>query len=218
MTKRILVIGNKNYSSWSIRPWLALKHAGIEFEEQLIQLYQPDSKERILEVSPAGLVPALIEDDLTLWDSLAICEYAADLNPELWPRGRKLRAWARAVAAEMHSGFANIREQLPVNCRATGRVVELHETTKLEIKRVQALWNSCREAHAPEGPWLFGRFSIADAMWAPVATRFNTYGIPMDPVSEAYVQTVFNDTHMKEWLAAAEAEPMIVTPSEVGQV
>lgn len=204
--KPTLIIGNKNYSSWSLRPWLVLKHMGVEFDEIRIPLDQQDTTVQIEQYSPSGLVPVYQEGELTIWDSLAICEYLAEQQPALWPRDRQARAVARAVSAEMHAGFAELRKTLPLNCRARGRRVALSEQVQRDIRRIQALWIACRHAHAGRGPWLFGEFSIADAMYAPVVLRFQTYGIDGPEPVRAYSDTVLADPPMQAWLAAAEAE------------
>jgi glutathione S-transferase len=212
-----LIIGNKNYSSWSLRPWLALKHADLPFEEIMIHLYTGDSRPKILAYNPAGKVPALLHGDLLVWESLAICEYAAELAPSLWPEDLATRAWARSVATEMHGGFANLRGQCHMNCRATGRKVELSEGTLADIERIATVWRACRQAHANKGPWLFGRFSIADAMYAPVVTRFHTYGIALDDICHRYVCDVLEDSHMRAWFADSAAETEVIASSETGK-
>ncbi len=212
-----LIIGNKNYSSWSLRPWLALKQANLPFEEVMIHLYKGDSREKILAYNPAGKVPALLHGDLLIWESLSICEYAAELAPSLWPEDRAARAWARSVATEMHGGFAHLRGQCHMNCRATGRKVDFTEGTLADIERITTLWRACRQAHASQGPWLFGRFSIADAMYAPVVTRFHTYGVALDDICHRYVTDVLEDPHMRAWFADSVAETEIIASSETGQ-
>lgn len=210
-----LIIGNKNYSSWSMRPWLALKHGGIPFDERMIHLYEEDTAAKILTYNEAGQVPVLRDGDLTIWESLAICEYAAEKAPQLWPQDPTQRAWARSISSEMHAGFPGIRNHMPVNLRKVNHRLDLSEAVQKEIERVCGIWNKARAAHQDEGPWLFGSFTVADAMYAPVATRFHSYGIELDEVSAAYVQTVLNDSHMKAWYAAAAEEPQIIQASEV---
>jgi glutathione S-transferase len=176
-----LVIGNKAYSSWSLRPWLVLKHTGAPFSETRVPLYVHGYKEELLKHGPSGRVPILKHGELTVWDSLAICEYLAEVFSKagLWPEHAAARATARAVSAEMHSGFMAIRGAMPFNCRAKGRRVPITVEIQKEIDRVLTLWRSCREAHGRGGPWLFGRFTIADAMFIPVALRFITYTVPL---------------------------------------
>lgn len=209
MEKITLVLGSKRYSSWSLRPWLAARTAGLAFDEQVIDLKDPDRGPRLRAASPTGLVPVLRMGEFVLPDSLAICELIAELAPEaqLWPEDRLERARARAVACEMHSGFAALRHDCPMD------VVERHPgrarsaQAEADIARVQALWAACRARPiAAEGPFLFGRFSVADAMFAPVCTRFHTYHVPMDEVAAAYVAAVFALPAMQEWIAAARAE------------
>ncbi len=203
-----LIIGNKNYSSWSLRPWLLLKQAGIPFSEIRIPLYTPDTTTRILEYSPSGKVPALIDGDTTVWESLAICEYVAERFPDkqLWPKDPKARALARAVAAEMHAGFTELRTHMTFNARkclpGKGRTPAVQK----DIERIGNIWNDCRCRFSAEGPFLFGRFSIADAMYAPVALRFITYDVLLDAVSATYVETIDKLPAVQEWMAAGRNE------------
>ena len=201
-----LVIGNKNYSSWSLRAWLAMKVAGIAFEEHRIALYEPQAKAAILAFSPAGKVPCLIDADLHVWDSLAICEYLAEKRPELWPSDPAARALARSVSAEMHSGFFNLRQHMCMNIRRShpgkGRTPEV----LAEIARIVALWSDCRARHGAGGPFLFGQFSIADAMYAPIVLRFRTYAVELPPVCRAYADAVLALPAMQAWMADAERE------------
>lgn len=201
-----LVIGNKNYSSWSLRAWLAMKVAGIEFAEHRIALYEPQAKAAILAFSPAGKVPCLIDADLHVWDSLAICEYLAEKRPGLWPDDPSARALARSVSAEMHSGFAHLRQNMCMNIRRShpgkGRTPEV----LAEIARIVELWSDCRARHGAGGPFLFGRFSIADAMYAPVVLRFRTYAVELPPVCRAYADAVLALPAMRDWIADAQRE------------
>lgn len=196
-----LVIGNKNYSSWSLRPWIALKHHEIAFDEVRIPLDQPDTKARILAYSPAGKVPCLIDGAVTVWDSLAILEYLAEREPRLWPADAALRARARAVAAEMHSGFAALRTHMPMNVRhrfpGKGRNAEVDA----ELARLGEIFGAAR------GPFLFGDFSAADAMFAPVVLRLRSYEPPLAPASRAYLDAMLALPAMREWIADAEREP-----------
>lgn len=203
-----IVIGNKNYSSWSLRPWLVLRATGAPFAEIRIPLRQPDTRARIMEHSPAGKVPVLKDGGLAVWDSLAICEYLAEKFPaaRLWPEAAATRAVARAVSAEMHSGFAALRRDLPMDIR--GRVARpWSEDAAADIARVQQIWRDCRAAYGRGGRFLFGGFGIADAMFAPVVTRFRTYGVPVDGAIADYMEAVFDFGPMKEWCQASEAEP-----------
>mgnify|MGYP005845871121 CR=1 FL=1 len=201
-----LVIGSKNLSSWSLRAWLALRVAGLPFEEVVVPLGRGDTRARLAAASPSGKVPVLQDGPLTIWDSLAIAEYAAELVPSLWPDDRATRALARAYAAEMHAGFADLRTFLPFD--ATARFAppgKLLRGVARDLGRIQELWRSALERRAPGG-FLFGRFSIADAMFAPVASRFVTYAVPLDPVCARYVTTVIEHPAMRQWLAEAAAE------------
>jgi glutathione S-transferase len=198
-----LVMGNKNYSSWSIRPWLALKHAGIPFEEIVIPLDRPETTAAIAKHSPSGRVPCLLDGDITVWDSLAICEYAAEHHPALWPADRAARAKARSVAAEMHSGFAALRTAYPMNIRASKPKAPTPEVAA-DIKRIRAVWRDCLTTG---GPFLFGAFSIADCMYAPVVTRFRTYGVTLDGPEAAYADAVWEHPAMVELRGAAAEEP-----------
>ncbi len=218
MSQLVLVIGNKAYSSWSLRPWLAMKHTGIDFTEKRLSLYAEGAKESILRYSAAGKVPVLKDGDLTVWDSLAICEYLAEKfpNKHLWPADAARRAVARAVSAEMHSGFTNIRNQMPMNVR---REIPGHGKTPevaAEVARVATIWNDCLARHAAGGSFLFGTFSIADAMYAPVASRFVSYGVAIDESTRAYVDTLMNLDAMQEWLRDAEAEATTSTDTVTG--
>jgi len=210
MSDPTLVIGNKAYSSWSLRPWLVLRQAGIAFAETPIVLRQPDTAARIAEHSPSGRVPALIHDGLTVWDSLAICEYVAELAPEagLWPADRAARAVARSVAAEMHSGFVSLRTTMPMDLKRDRKGQGMTEATAADIARIEALWADARTRFGVPagGPFLFGGFTIADAMFAPVVTRLETYGVAVSPVSRAYMDAVLALPAMRDWTAAAKDE------------
>ena len=196
----LLVIGNKNYSSWSLRPWLAMKVLGIPFEEKRVPLYGPDSKRELLQYSPAGKVPCLVDGELRVWDSLAILEYLAERHPGLWPAEATLRARARSVSAEMHSGFPNLRQHMSMNVRkrhpGKGRTPEV----LAEIARVIGIWGEAR------GPFLFGPFCAADAMYAPVVLRFRTYEVEMPPACRAYADAVLALPALQEWMRDAGRE------------
>jgi len=213
MSDRILVIGNKNYSSWSLRPWLLLKQAGIPFREIRIPLDQPQTRDAILQYSPTGRVPVLIEDGLTIWESLAICEWAAEQVPEraLWPSDPTARAVARAVASEMHAGFAALRQHLPMDIRARCPGRSIPPEAQADIDRVIALWDACLTRWSGGYAFLFGPFGVADAMFAPVATRFRTYEVPLPAAAARYVETIFDMAPMREWCAAAAAETEVIT-------
>ncbi|MGJ8679671.1 glutathione S-transferase family protein [Paraglaciecola sp.] len=217
-----LIIGNKNYSSWSFRAWLTLRKTGITFDVVQVNLFSDGYKEKLLSYAPTGQVPIYQEDKLVIWDTMAIVEYIAEFHPELWPETRAKRAMARSVSAEMHAGFHALRSLMPMNCRATNRKVaftpELAPALNADIQRIQNIWQECRVQHQNSGPWLFGDFSIADVMYAPVVSRFNTYGITCSDHGEQYMQTVLNDADVKLWMDEAALEPEVITQAEVGQV
>ena len=213
-----LVLGNKNYSSWSMRPWLALKKANIEFDEIVIALYQHDSKSKLMQYTPCGKVPVLITDNFTVWDSLSICEYAAELNPLLWPQGQGERALARSISNEMHSGFNRIRDAMPMNSRAVNRQIPITDDIKIEVQRIETIWTNCINAGKYDQPWLFGQFSIADAMYAPIVSRFHTYGITLNNQCSQYMQMVLNDEHVKQWFDAGARETEVIESAEVGNI
>ena len=212
-----LIIGNKNYSSWSLRAWFLLHEAGIEFDETRIVLDQGDTAKLIAQFTSAGRVPVLILDDVTVWDTLAIAETAAERWPDkqLWPADASARAHARSISAEMHSGFENLRTMMPMNCRAMGRKVALPDELTEEIDRVISIWSDCN--HRYGGEWLFGTFSIADAMFAPVVLRFRTYGINLPDSAKVYANRVLESMAMQEWLAAAETEIEVIEHDEIGR-
>jgi len=200
MAELLLVVGNKNYSSWSLRPWLAMKVLGIPFREQRIPLYVEGAKEKLRAYSPAGKVPCLVDGELRVWDSLAILETLAERHAGLWPADAKLRARARSVSAEMHSGFSGLRTHMSMNVRkrhpGKGRTPE----ALADIARIVEIWSECR------GPFLFGAFSAADAMYAPVVLRFRTYEVELPPVCRAYADAVLALPALQEWIADAGRE------------
>ncbi|MBP6514241.1 MAG: glutathione S-transferase family protein [Steroidobacteraceae bacterium] len=212
-----LVIGTRNYSSWSLRPWILLKHLGLPFEERLIHLETPEFASEVPKLSPSRRVPALIHGDVRAWDSLSICEYANELSGGRgWPAGTAERAHARSIAAEMHSGFQALRGSCPMNCRARGRSVRLTPEIERDLRRIDDIWSECRRASADRGPWLFGEYSAADAMFAPVVLRCRTYSLPIEHMSRQYCETVLGDPLLGEWLAAAEVEGVVVPSDEAG--
>ncbi|MGO1076604.1 glutathione S-transferase family protein [Inquilinus sp. CA228] len=208
-----LVIGNKRYSSWSLRPWLALAHHGLPFEEILIPLYRDGSKEAILRHSPSGKVPTLIDGGTTVWDSLAILEYLAERFPDLalWPRDAARRALARSIAAEIHSGFTALRNELPMDLAPPTPGQARSAAAEADIARVTAIWRQCREAAGAEGPFLFGAFGAADCMYAPVVIRLDRYRVPLDPACRAYADAVLGLPAMRRWVEAGLAEPWVLT-------
>lgn len=213
-----LIIGNKNYSSWSLRPWLMLKVFGIDFVEQQISLFSEGYKQSLLSINPAGTVPYLIDDDVEVADSLAICEYLNEtyLQGAAWPKQIQARAQARSVCAEMHSGFFAIRNQLPMNCRASNRRVTQTEELQHEITRVDQLWRALLSQYSERGPWLFGEFSIADCFYAPVALRFNTYGCHLSDESLEYVKRILQHPDIQQWMDSAKQEEAVIEMAELG--
>ena len=213
-----LVIGNKNYSSWSMRPWLALRANNIPFEEVFIPLYtdNPADKQRILSFSRAGKVPALIDGDITVWDSLAIIEYLAERFPEakLWPEDRAMRAHARSISAEMHSGFMALRNECGMNLHRSVGAVALSADAKANIARVEEVWRDCRQRYARSGPFLFGAFTGADAMFAPVVHRLRTYAIDVGAEAKAYMETMMALPAFREWTEAGLAETIRIEKFE----
>lgn len=217
MSEFILVIGNKNYSSWSLRGWLAAKLSGIGFEEVLVRISEPEFRPELLRHSPSGLVPVLKHRERVIWESLAIIEYLAELRPDagLWPADDGPRAFARSVSAEMHAGFRALRTNMPMNLKKSlpgkGRGPGVAE----DIERVCEIWRVCRSRFGAGGPFLFGEATGADAMYAPVATRFRTYAVELDPLCQAYVDAVLALPAFREWHAAALEEPWIIPADEV---
>jgi glutathione S-transferase len=207
-----LVIGNKNYSSWSMRPWLALRASDIAFDEVLIPLYtdNPADKDRILSFSRAGKVPALIDGDVTIWDSLSILEYLAEKFPEkkLWPIDRAARAHARSVSAEMHSGFMALRNECGMNLHRKVAAVALSDDARANVARIQQIWSECHQRYG--GPFLFGAFSAADAMYAPVVHRFRTYAIEVAPAARHYFDAMMALPAFQQWTRDGLAETLVI--------
>jgi glutathione S-transferase len=213
-----LVIGNKNYSSWSMRPWLAMRASGIAFEEVFIPLYTDNKadKDRILSFSRSGKVPSLVDGDITVWDSLSIIEYLAERFPEagLWPEDRAARAHARSISAEMHSGFLPLRNECGMNLHRPVGAVTLSEDARANIARIEEIWTDCRTRYGKAGPFLFGAFTAADAMYAPVVHRFRTYAIKVAPLAQAYMETVMALPAFAEWTKAGLAETLVIEKFE----
>jgi len=216
MSSYRLIIGNKAYSSWSLRPWLALKVAKIPFEEQVIPLQQAQTPAALKAASPAARVPVLCDGDVTVWESLAILEYLAERHPDakLWPSDIKARAYARTIATEMHSGFAALRSACPMNVRRQTAWRDRGASVNADIKRIKDIWAECRNRYGSQGPFLMGSFSAVDAMYAPVVTRFHTYGVQGEESIAAYIKTILALPAMQEWYQAAAAEPWIIEATE----
>ena len=213
MSELTLYMGNKNYSSWSLRAWLALKHVGTPFKEVIIPLEGRGGPTVAIQThSPSGRVPALRYGDMVVWDSLAIGEYLAEEfhQAHLWPAERVARAYACLASAEMHSGFSNLRSQLPMNVRRTPIRLKLTPEVEVEVARITSLWAECRRRFGAGGPYLFGGGSRSPTRWPPVATRFRTYGVPMDEGTAAYVATIHDHPHVREWIAEVKAEPWAI--------
>jgi len=212
-----LIIGNKNYSSWSLRPWLAMKAANIPFDEEVISLDAADFKARVGAFSGNGKVPVLLDGDTRIWESLAILEYLAEKFPgaKLWPQSPPARAHARAIAAEMHAGFSPLRRHLPMNVRRPVVRRALEPQVQTNVRRIETIWTDCRTRFGARGPFLFGAFGGADAMYAPVVSRFHTYDVPVGETCRAYMAAVMALPAWKEWCIAAQAETWVLAEDEV---
>ncbi len=216
-----LVIGNKNYSSWSLRGWLMARIAAVDFEEIVVPLDLPETQPTIRKHSPSGRVPVLLHRGLAVWESLAIAEYLNDLKPEagLWPAAVAARAHARSISAEMHAGFTELRNNMPMNIRASYPGKGMTPGVRADIQRITSLWRDCRKrfagsAHKDEG-FLFGTISAADAMYAPVVMRFRTYGVQLDSDSNTYCAAVLAHPAMKDWIDDAKHEPWLIAQYEL---
>lgn len=212
-----LIIGNKNYSSWSMRPWLLLQHFNIEYEEIRLALFSESFEEDLARYTDANKVPVLHDGDINVWDSLAICEYISEqyLDGQGWPEDTAARAEARSASAEMHSSFFAVREHMPMNCRAQ-RKIEYSPEVLSEIIRIDTLWHDLRMKYYGKGPWLFGQFSIADCMYAPMASRFHSYLPELSQLSQDYVDTVLDHPRVKDWYQKAALETEVISQAEVG--
>jgi glutathione S-transferase len=210
-----LIIGNKNYSSWSMRPWMVMKEFAIPFRESVVPLYREDSKATLLAHSPAGKAPSLSHEGFVVWDSLAIIEYLAELFPDraIWPRDRQARARARSLACEMHSGFVSLRKECPMNFRRAPNILP-SEKLLADVARIEQAWREARSFYGAGGPFLFGAFCAADAMFAPVVNRLDAYGLPASAQSQAYMDAVKALASWKEWAAAAQTESWIIEQFE----
>jgi glutathione S-transferase len=211
-----LIIGNKNYSSWSLRAWLLLKHPGIPFDEEKISFNAPDFKERVRRYSPVGQVPVLVDDEIVVWDSLAIAEYVAEKfwEKKLWPEDRAARAHARSICAEMHSGFRAMRNRMAMNCELSLSTVLFELDVQKDVERILSMWRECRERYKSRGRFLFGEFTVADAYYAPVVRRFIGYGTVLPEFARRYVDTIEQLPAMQEWVAAGRAEHDFVEEDE----
>ena len=211
-----LIIGNKNYSSWSLRPWIAMKVAGIAFEETVIPLYEPGSREQVLKYSPAGKVPVLIDGDQPIWESLAILEHLAERFPEshLWPADTRARSHARVVANEMHGGFMPLRRNCPMNMWLPPKQRPQSDEVMADVRRIDALWSDCRARFGQKGAFLFGAFGAADAMYAPVVARLHSYGLGVSEVARNYMEAVMALPAWGQWRAAALKEPWVMQHNE----
>jgi glutathione S-transferase len=211
-----IVVGNKNYSSWSMRGWIVLRHTGAPFEEVVVPLDQPDTAATIKRWSPSGRVPALIDGEVTIWDSIAICEYLNEKFPaaKLWPGDPAARAVARSVSAEMHSGFQALRGHCLMRIRSSFPARPLPDDVAKDVARVTEIWADCRRRFGKEGPYLFGAFSIADVMYAPVVSRFRTYSLPLEGAAKEYADALWDDFAVREWVKAAHEEKLVASKHE----
>lgn len=217
MSDLALVIGNKNYSSWSLRPWVFMKQNNIDFGEIPVSLSVESTAAQLAEYGSGLKVPVLKDGDFLVWDSLSILEYVAEkyLDSSGWPSEQSARATARSISCEMHSSFPNIRNALPMNCRKKFHNIHLSKQTESEIERIKLLWRQCRTKFGQGGEWLFGEYSIADAMYAPIALRFHGYDIPLEGVEQAYVQSVLSQPCIKDWIEAGVMEEEIIAEDEI---
>ena len=217
MESYTLIIGNKNYSSWSLRPWIWMKQAGIDFKEKRVALFTEETDAQLAPYFSNFKVPVLLDNDLSIWDSLAILEYLADKHPELhgWPDDRRARAVARSISAEMHSSFPDLRNQLPMNCRKQFADFIISPEVENDIARITAVWEYCRGQYGQGGPWLFGDFSIADAMYAPVVLRFKGYAVSLESAAHDYVEMMYHNPFIEEWIAAGSTETEVIEADEI---
>ena len=215
MARATLTLSSKNYSSWSLRGWLLCRMAGLDFEEKQVAIDDPNTRQELLLLSPSVLVPRLTHGAVTVWDTLAIAEYLNEIAPKagLLPAERARRAHCRAISGEMHSGFYNLRSALPMNLKAKHKKFKIFSGARPDVERIKAIWSECLDAYG--GPYLFGKLSVADAMYAPVCTRFRTYAVPLEGELEAYCQRILDWPLMKEWTKSAMAEPDEMVELEV---
>jgi glutathione S-transferase len=217
MTPLTLVLGTRNYSSWSLRPWLLLRHLGLEFTERQYHFGTPEFEGEVPKLSPTKLVPVLIHGERRIWESLAICEYASELaGGRGWPADAGQRAIARSVATEMHAGFQALRSACPMNARAIGRRVPMTPPLERDLRRIDAIWSGCRRDNGDRGPYLFGDFSAADAMYAPVVLRVRSYGLPLSELAAHYHATMLADPHLLAWMRSSGEETIVIPHEEAG--
>lgn len=212
-----LIIGNKNYSSWSLRPWIFLKYFNIPFHEKRVALFTETTDQELAPYSSNFKVPILLDEDLTVWDSLSILEYLSEnyLQGGGWPKDKKARAFARSISAEMHSSFSSLRDELPMNCRKKFTNIQLSGEAEKDIERVVFLWNKAHREYGQQGEWLMGSFSIVDAMFIPVALRFYGYDIECNGFASEYINTVVSDENIKKWIHAGELETEFIEMDEL---
>lgn len=212
-----LVIGNKNYSSWSLRPWIFLRHHKISFEEKRVPLFIDSTEAELAEYDSDFKVPVLKDNGQYIWDSLSILEYISEtyLDNQGWPKAHKARAYARSISAEMHSSFFNVRNEMPMNCRKRFKNINFSQSAMREVERIKHLWRECKHHYGNHGEWLFGDFSIADAMFAPVALRFFGYSIPLEDIEQAYVSSVLQHPAIIEWIEAGKQESEVIEEDEI---
>lgn len=217
MSALTLVFGTCNYSSWSLRPWLLLRHLGLEFVARQYHFGTPEFESEVPKLSPTRLVPVLLDGERRIWESLAICEYISELaGGRGWPADQRMRAVARSIATEMHAGFRTLREACPMNARATGRRVPMTPPLEQDLRRIDAIWSGCRRDFGDRGPYLFGEFCAADAMYAPVVLRIRSYGLPLSGLAARYQETMLADPELQEWMRIASGETIVIPHEEVG--
>jgi glutathione S-transferase len=217
MSKLTLIIGNKNYSSWSLRPWILMKHFRLDFKEKRVALFTETADEELSEYHSDYKVPILKDNEFVVWDSLSILEYISEqyLEDRGWPSNAQARSVARSISAEMHSSYLNIRNELPMNCRKVFNAIKLSNEAAREVDRISWIWRKCRNEYGNTGEWLFGEFTIADAMFAPIALRFHGYSIPLSGVEESYVKSVLNHPGIIDWIEAGKLESEIIEEAEI---
>jgi glutathione S-transferase len=219
MAKPELIVGNKNYSSWSLRPYMALKMADVPFTDKLVRIMVPETPKALAKYKATGKVPLLVHNSLVIWDTLAMIEYAAETWPikPIWPKNKKARARARSVSAEMHSSFGALRNACPMNLRRERKLPPggITPAVAKDVARIEAIWAECRKQFGKGGPFLFGKFSAADAMFAPVCSRFETFAIPVSKTSRAYMDAIFATSAFQQWKKDAALETWVIPEDEV---